>query len=57
MISNKLLQKNYTTNRKFYQLKLPLNIEVLIPEDDSLRLLSQFVEGLDYQNYMRLIPE
>ena len=39
------------------QLKLPFNIEYLIPEDDSVRLLSQFVEELDltelYQMYSR----
>jgi transposase len=41
-----------------YQLKLPLNIEYLIPEDDSVRLLSHFVEGLDlselYATYSRV---
>src|SRR5690554_6762954 len=26
----------------------PLNVEVLIPEDDSVRLLSHILEGLDY---------
>ena len=31
-----------------YQLRLPLNVEVLIPEDDSVRLLSHILEGLDY---------
>ena len=41
------LQKDYTQNSDGYQLKLPLNIETIIPEDDSVRLLSQFVEGLD----------
>lgn len=28
---------------------LPLNCEVLIPEDDSVRLLSQILEGLNYE--------
>ena len=41
------LQKNYTLNEEGYQLKLPLNLETIIPEDDSVRLLSQFVEGMD----------
>ena len=27
---------------------LPLNLEGLIPEDDSVRLLSHVLEGLDY---------
>lgn len=52
------LQKNYTTNGSGYQLKLPLNIECIIPEDDSVRLLSQFVEEMDlsdlYSTYERI---
>jgi transposase len=52
------LQKNYTLNEEGYQLKLPLNIETMIPEDDSVRLLSQFVEGMDltdlYSTYERI---
>ena len=42
-----LQQKNYTENGDRYQLILPLNYEVLIPEDDSVRLLSQVVERMD----------
>ncbi|MDF2873195.1 MAG: family transposase, partial [Anaerocolumna sp.] len=45
-IPNKLL-KNYTSFQNGYQLKLPLNLECIISEDDSLRLLSQFVEEMD----------
>ena len=41
------LQKNYSLNQSEYQLKLPLNIETIILEDDSVRLLSQFVEAMD----------
>ena len=52
------LQKNYTFNEEGYQLKLPLNLETIIPEDDSVRLLSQFVEGMDltdlYSTYERI---
>ena len=58
MSTKKILHKNYTVNGKFYQLKLPLEIEILIPEDDSVRLLSQFTEGLDlsklYATYSRI---
>lgn len=58
MTSKKILHKNYTTSGNFYQLKLPLNIEYLIAEDDSVRLLSHFVEGLDlselYATYSRV---
>ena len=44
MLLHNKLQKNYTLNQSGYQLKLPLNIETIIPENDSVRLLSQFVE-------------
>lgn len=40
--------KNYTEFNGAYQLVLPLNLEMLIPEDDSVRLLSHILEGLDY---------
>jgi transposase len=40
--------KNYTEFRESFQLILPLNLEGLIPEDDSVRLLCQELEDLDY---------
>ena len=52
------LQKNYSENSSGYQLKLPLNIETIIPENDSVRLLSQFVDEMDltdlYSTYERI---
>ena len=52
------LHKNYTLNGEGYQLKLPLNLETIIPVDDSVRLLSQFVEAMDltdlYSTYKRI---
>ena len=58
MTKNINLQKNYNLNQSRYQLKLPLNIETIIPEDDSVRLLSQFVEAMDltdlYSTYERI---
>lgn len=58
MQKNNLTQKDYTINNEGYQLKLPLNIEYMIPKDDSVRLLSQIVEELDlkelYQTYSRI---
>lgn len=52
------LHKNYTINQGFYQLKLPLNIDCIIPDNDSVRLLSQFVEEMDlrdlYSTYSRI---
>jgi transposase len=41
--------KNYTEFNESYQLVLPLNLEGLIPEDDSVRLLSHILEGLNYK--------
>ena len=41
------LQKDYTLNQSGYQLKLPLKLETIIPKNDSVRLLSQFVEAMD----------
>ena len=53
-----LLHKNYTLNEEGYQLKLPLDLETIIPADDSVRLLGQFVEAMDltdlYSTYERI---
>ncbi len=46
-------QKNYTQFGEYYQLVLPLNIETIIPEDDSVRLLSHILEGLNYEKLYR----
>ena len=58
MTKNLILQKNYTLNQSEYQLKLPLELETIIPENDSVRLLSQFVEEMDltdlYSTYERI---
>lgn len=52
------LHKNYTITQEFYQLKLPLNIDCIIPDNDSVRLLSQFVEEMDisklHSTYFRI---
>jgi len=42
-----LQQKNYSEGREIYQLKLPIDYEVRIPEEDSVRLLNRIVEGMD----------
>src|SRR5665648_101217 len=53
MLQNKqTIPKNYIGNSGVYQLVLPLNMEVLIPEDDSVRLLGHITEELDYTNLM-----
>ena len=52
-----ILQKDYTLYGDNYQLVLPLNLAFLIPSDDSVRLLSQFIErmflGDLYRTYCR----
>ncbi len=40
--------KNYTELGAVYQLILPLSLEGLVPDDDSVRLLSHELEDLDY---------
>ena len=45
--------KNYTEFGKPYQLVLPLNLEGLVPDDDSVRLLSHELEDLDYSTIAR----
>ncbi|SHK91280.1 hypothetical protein SAMN02745243_03986, partial [Hespellia stercorisuis DSM 15480] len=52
MLINKILQKNYTLAEDFYQLKLPLNIDYIIPDNDSVRLLSQFVEEMNISDLL-----
>lgn len=58
MLNFKLTQKDYTIGGQGYQLKLPLDIEYMIPKDDSVRLLGQIVEELDlkelYKTYSRI---
>lgn len=58
MLKENILQRNYTINQKFYQLKLPINIDYMIPVNDSVRLLSQFIEEMDlkdlYMTYSRV---
>ena len=50
MRNNKSYTQKYTELNREYQLVLPFNFEVLIPEDDSVRLLSQLLEGLNYDS-------
>ena len=40
--------KDYTELGRTYQLVLPLSLEGLVPNDDSVRLLSHELEDLDY---------
>lgn len=55
---NILIQGDYTTSSLHYQIKLPLDLEISIPSDDPVRLLSAFVEEMDlselYKTYNRI---
>lgn len=53
MLNTKTIHSNYTMNSQKEQLVLPLNLGLIIPEDDSVRLLSQITEGLDYTKLMQ----
>ena len=48
MTSKIKYKKNYTEFNETYQLVLPLSLEGLVPDDDSVRLLSHELEELDY---------
>lgn len=43
------LQQDYSKNGNQVQLVLPIETSILIPADDSVRLLSQLLEELDYR--------
>lgn len=47
-MNTKNLHKNYSRNSGHIQLCLPISTEFLIPADDSVRLLGQILEELDY---------
>ena len=44
---NKILQGDYTVSSLYHQIKLPLDIEISIPSDDPVRLVSAFVEEMN----------
>jgi len=53
MLSKTKIQVDYTTKTKYFQLFLPINFEMNIPADDSVRLLSNVLEELDYTELYR----
>ena len=57
MIITKIIQKDYTSSILNYQFKLPLEMEVLIEDNDPVRLLSAFVEGLELTDLGSLTVE
>lgn len=61
MLLNKIIQRDYTSFSLYYQIKLPLDLEISIPSDDPVRLVSAFVEEMDlselYKTYGRIRKE
>lgn len=53
MNKNKILHQDYTLSSLYYQIKLPLDLEILIPADDPVRLLSAFVEGMELSDFYK----
>jgi len=53
MSKQQKIQVDYTTKTKYFQLFLPINFEMNIPADDSVRLLSNVLEELDYTELYR----
>ena len=55
---HKIIQRDYTSFSLYYQIKLPLDLEISIPSDDPVRLVSAFVEEMDlselYKTYGRI---
>jgi len=53
-----ILQGDYTVSSLYHQIKLPLDIEISIPSDDPVRLVSAFVEEMNlsdlYETYDRI---
>ncbi len=45
------LQADYTVNGHVYQLVFPMDINEMIPADDSVRLLSAVLERMDYSKW------
>lgn len=58
MLSTLILHKNYTLFLNDYQIKIPLELNMQIPADDPVRLLSRFIEEMDlsclYKTYKRI---
>ena len=53
MKKNQIIQKDYSKYPRNYQLKLCSEFDVLLPADESVRLLSEVMEDLDYTKLYR----
>jgi transposase len=53
MKTNKLIQKDYSKYPRNYQLRISSELDILLPCDESVRLLSEVMEELDYTELYR----
>jgi len=53
MMKNQTIPKDYSKFPRNYQLKICSELDILIPCDESVRLLSEVMEGLDYTKLYR----
>ena len=53
MKNNQLVQKDYSKYPRNYQLKISSELDIMIPCDESVRLLSEVMEDLDYTGLYR----
>ena len=53
MLKHQLSQKDYSKFPRNYQLKLCSELDILLPADESVRLLSEVMEEMDYTNLYR----
>lgn len=53
MTNKNIIQKDYSKFPRNYQLKICSEYDILIPADESVRLLSKVMEELDYTNLYR----
>jgi transposase len=53
MMKKTIIQPDYTAFGSVYQLALPMDIGEIIPNDDSVRLLSAIMERIDYTKLLR----
>lgn len=47
--------RNYTSNERPYQLKLPIELSTIIPDNDSVRLFRQIICQLDLKQLYALL--
>ncbi|MFD1414396.1 transposase [Oceanobacillus jeddahense] len=53
MINKQIIQFNYTQTSANYQLYLPMDVEEMIPLDDSVRLHYLLCERMDYRELLQ----